>query len=52
MLLNTSHSEMCVNPLHMVCFVHEIKRIFHHAQFFIFMWKFSAFDQFSENMKE
>ena len=45
------------NTLHTVCFMHglfiyEIKGICHRAYFFrIFILKFSAFDQFSKNIK-
>ena len=46
------------NTMHTVCFMHglpiyEIKRICHRAYFFHnLIWKFSAFDQFSKQMKE
>ena len=53
MLLNTSHVEICsILCIQCVLYIgypfYEIKRICHRA----YIWKFSAFDQFSKSMKD
>ena len=58
MLLNTLHIEICSNFAYGLFYAwdanHEIKRICHSPSsvFQNLIWKFSAFEQVSEQMKE